>query len=120
LPLKFTTLWIAVGLVAGLLIGFAASTLGYRYHWMHVPHRGIVRQMDRELKLTPAQHDQVMQVMEDTRFKIEQMRHEFLRRRRELLDQAHAQIRAFLTPEQQAKFDRTFAFKGPAGPPGPH
>jgi Spy/CpxP family protein refolding chaperone len=96
--------------IAGLLLGFAGSTLSYRHHWMHVPGRGIVWRMNRELKLTPAQRQRVGEVMDDTRLKMDELRRDFHRQRRQLLGQAFAQIRSSLTPEQQQIFDRRFAF----------
>jgi len=100
---------LGVSLLAGLLIGFAASSLAYRYQWLHVPGEGIVRRMDRVLKLTPAQHEQVQETVMETRDKVAQLRRDFQRQRRQLLRQAREQIRGTLTSEQQAVFDRNFA-----------
>lgn len=95
--------------VASLLIGFAASTLAYRYRWLHVPGGPMLERLDRELHLTPAQRDQIAGIMRDTRFKAMQLQQEFRRQRQDVFGQAFAQIRATLTPEQQEKFDRDFA-----------
>lgn len=100
--------------MTGLLIGFAGSTLAYRYRLLRVPEQGMMHRMDRELKLTPAQHEQIAQMMEDSRLKMAEMHRDFHRRRRQLLSQAREQIRAILTPEQQQEFDRSFALeRGP-------
>ena len=100
---------LGVSLLAGILIGFAASSLAYRYQWLRTPGEGIVRRMDRLLKLTPAQHEQVEETVLETRDKVEQLRSDFRRQRRQLIRQARERIRASLTTEQQAAFDRYFA-----------
>jgi len=110
--------------VAGLLIGFAASTLAYRYRWMRVPPGGLMERMDRVLKLTPAQHDQVVQVLDETRSRMEELRRDSERQRRELLSQTSDKIRSILTAEQQKDFERYFRLEHAArghhgmGPPG--
>jgi Spy/CpxP family protein refolding chaperone len=117
---RFDPLIAALILLAGLLVGFAGSTLAYRYGWLCVPARGIVERMDRELDLTTAQHQQVVEVMENTRLKMMQMRHDFRRQRSEVFKQAADRIRAILTPEQQKEFDKSFRLEREAGrgPPG--
>jgi Spy/CpxP family protein refolding chaperone len=105
--LKWTGLAIAV--IAGLLIGFAASTLAYRYKILRVPGGNVIARMDHELQLTPAQRHQIKDIMQDTRFKVQQMHQDFRRQRHQLFMQAFQQIRGILTPEQQEKFDRDFA-----------
>ena len=100
---------LGVSLLAGILIGFAASSLAYRYKWLRAPGEGVVQRMDRLLKLTAAQHEQVEDTMLETRDKVEQLRSDFRRQRRQLLRQARERIRASLTPEQQVAFDRDFA-----------
>jgi len=96
------------GVAAALLIGFAASTLAYRYRILHLPGEPIVVRMDRELHLTPAQRSQIRDIMQDTRFKIMQYQRDFRRQRRDAFLQALQQIRGTLTPEQQVLFDRDF------------
>ena len=100
---------LGVSLLAGVLIGFAASSLAYRYQWLRPPEEGIVRRMDRLLKLTPGQHEQVEETMLNTRDKVTQLRGDFRRQRAQLIREARQQIRASLTPEQQTLFDRYFA-----------
>jgi len=100
---------LGVSLLAGVLIGFAVSSLAYRYQWLRAPGEGIVQRMDRLLKLTPAQHEQVEDTMLETRDKVEQLRSDFRHQRRQLIRQARERIRASLTPEQQVVFDRDFA-----------
>src|SRR2546421_310923 len=104
---------IAVALLIGLLVGCAATAFAYRHYWLRSPGERVLERMDRMLKLTPAQHDQVVGIMHETRAKVEDMRRESHRQRRELIQQARGRIRELLTPEQQANFDRYFSH-------GPH
>ena len=94
--------------VVGLAIGFAASSLAYRVGWLRVPHQPFIERIQRELNLTPAQKEQVLQIVQDTRLKVENLRHDFQRQRRDVLAQARERVRAVLTPEQQQKFDHDF------------
>ena len=118
--------------VAGLAIGFAASSLAYRYRWLGVPRGPFIDRMQHELNLTPTQRDQILRIINETRAKVISLREEFQRQRHETMLQARARVRALLTPEQQEKFDREFRppperYGGPgmhdgeSGPPGgPH
>ncbi|MGO9602281.1 MAG: hypothetical protein ACLQAT_02555 [Candidatus Binataceae bacterium] len=108
MPAKFNGSTVVL-VVASLLIGFAASTFAYRYRWLRVPGGPMLERLDREVHLTPAQRDQIMSIMHDTRFKVMQLQQESRRQRQQVFGQAFAQIRATLTPEQQEKFDRDFA-----------
>jgi Spy/CpxP family protein refolding chaperone len=94
--------------VAGLAIGFAASSLAYRYRWLGVPRGPFIERMQHELNLTPAQRDQILQIINETRAKVMSLREEFKHQRHETMLQARARVRALLTPEQQEKFDREF------------
>jgi Spy/CpxP family protein refolding chaperone len=94
--------------VAGLAIGFAASSLAYRYRWLGVPRGPFIDRMQHELNLTPTQRDQILQIINETRAKVTSLREEFQRQRHETMLQARARVRALLTPEQQEKFDREF------------
>jgi hypothetical protein len=105
-----SNLWLGllVG-VSGLLMGFAVSTLAYRYRVLRVPGGSIIERMYRDLQLTPAQRDRIGDILRETRFKVRQSEQEFHHRRHELFWQALGQVREALTPEQQQKFDREFA-----------
>jgi hypothetical protein len=99
------------GLVVGvscLLIGFAVSTLAYRYRYLHVPGGGLVERMNRDLNLTPAQRDRVGDILRDTRFKVMQAHRDFDHQRHNMFWQGLGQIRDILTPEQQKTFDSEF------------
>jgi Spy/CpxP family protein refolding chaperone len=94
--------------VAGLAIGFAASSLAYRYRWLGVPHGPFIERMQRELNLSPTQRGQILQIINETRSKLMNLHEEFQHQRHETMLQARARVRALLTPEQQEKFDREF------------
>jgi len=99
------------GLLVGvscLLIGFALSTLAYRYRYLRVPGGGLMERMNRELDLTPAQRDRIGDILRDTRVKVMQARQDFDHRRHELFWDGLGQVRGVLTPEQQKIFDRDF------------
>jgi len=108
LPAK-SNIWF--GLVIGisfLLIGFALSTMAYRYHYLHVPGSGLIERMNLELNLTPAQRDQVGDILRDTRFKVMKARQDYDHQRHQLFWQGLGQVRGVLTPDQQKIFDRDF------------
>ena len=67
-----------------------------------------MQRMDEVLKLTPEQHDQIAQVLDETRSKMEALRRESERQRRETLSQASDKIHALLSAQQQKDFDRYF------------
>jgi Spy/CpxP family protein refolding chaperone len=99
---------LAAALAAGLAIGFALSTLAYRYKLLHVPGENLVERMNRVLNLNPSQREQIGEVMEDTRTQVMEMRRNVLRQRRRLTIAAYLKVRALLNPEQQKKFDDEF------------
>ena len=105
---KASALLIAAALLAGLVIGFAGSTLAYRYGWLHVRGRYLLQRMDRELELTPAQHEQIDEVMEGTHEKMRELHLNFRDQRRRLMINTYLKIRSLLTPDQQKTFDRRF------------
>lgn len=114
MPARINWLLMAIALVAGLVIGFAGSTLAYRYGVLRVPRHGILARMDRSLNLTPGQREQIAGVIEDTRTKVFGLRNDFIHQRHDALMQAYNQIRGLLTADQQKKFDKEFL------PPAPH
>jgi Spy/CpxP family protein refolding chaperone len=108
LPARFNTVTLVLAVAAGLLAGFAASTLAYRYRLLRVPGEPVLVRMSRDLSLTPDQREQIATVMQETRLKVREMRLEMRQQRRQIFIDAYTKIRATLTPEQQAKFDRDF------------
>jgi Spy/CpxP family protein refolding chaperone len=105
---RYSSLLVAIALVAGLVIGFAGSTVSYRYGLLRIPGERPLQRMTRVLKLTPAQRDQIRQVMEDTRDKIHETRRAFQHQRRRLFIEAYLRVRALLTAEQQKTFESQF------------
>jgi Spy/CpxP family protein refolding chaperone len=91
-----------------VLIGFALSTLAYRFRILRVPGGNFVERLDRHVHLTPAQRKQIGEIMEDTRGRIERLRRDYQRDRRDALWDSYDHVRAVLTPEQQQVFDREF------------
>ena len=72
MPAK-SNIWFGVLVgISCLLIGFALSTMAYRYRYLRVPGGGLIERMDRELNLTPAQRDRIGDILRDTRFKVMQ------------------------------------------------
>jgi Spy/CpxP family protein refolding chaperone len=105
---KYGIVLLLAALLAGLALGFAGTTTAYRHGWVHPPGGGPVDRMSRDLALTPAQREQVAEVMEDTRARVGHLRREFQKQRRKVLLNAYIQIRSLLTPDQQKRFDRDF------------
>ena len=105
---KAIALLIATTLLAGLVIGFAGSILAYRYGWMHIHGRYLLQRMDRELALTPTQHEHIEDLMEGTHKKMRELNLNFRDQRRRLMIDTYLKIRSLLTPDQQKTFDRRF------------
>ncbi len=105
-----SNLWLGllVG-ISGLLMGFAISTLAYRYRIIRVPGQSIIERMSRDLQLTPAQRDRVGDILRESRFKVREAQLEYQERRHQLFWHALGQVREILTPEQQKLFDREFS-----------
>lgn len=99
---------LAAALAAGLALGFAASTMAYRFKVLNVPGQNLVERMNRELGLDPSQREQIAEVMEDTRTEVANMRRELRHERRRLMIAAYLKVRAILNPDQQKKFDDEF------------
>lgn len=95
--------------VSCLLIGFAATNLAYRHHYLHPPGGSIIERMDRDLNLTPAQRARIGDIMRDARFKVVQARRDYQHQRHQFFWQALTAVRGVLTPEQQQKFDHEFS-----------
>jgi Spy/CpxP family protein refolding chaperone len=101
--------WLPVAVaVLGLAIGFAASSMAYRHRWLGVPRGSFMERMQRALNLTPAQRDQILAIVNETRPRMMKLREDFEHQRHETIMQARARVRALLTPEQQEKFDHEF------------
>jgi Spy/CpxP family protein refolding chaperone len=94
--------------VSCLLIGFALSTMAYRYRYLRVPGGGLIERMNHELNLTPAQSDRIADILRDTRFKVMQAHMDYVHQRHQMFWQGMNEVREVLTPEQQKIFDRDF------------
>jgi Spy/CpxP family protein refolding chaperone len=104
---------ISLALLAGVLVGFALTTMAYRHRLLRVPGpHSFIERLDQELKLTPDQLHQIETLVRDKRTKMDQLHEDFHRQHQQLIFQTHDQIRALLTPEQQEKFDRQFSNPG--------
>jgi Spy/CpxP family protein refolding chaperone len=108
LPARFNILTLMLAMAGGLLAGFAASTLAYRYRILRVPGEPVLMRMSRELKLAPDQRDRIATIMQEARLRVRESRREMMEQRRHIFLDAFAKIRDVLTPEQQARFDRDF------------
>lgn len=73
-------------------------------HWnREQKYKEMLERFNSQLKLTPAQRDQIKALLDANRQKLEAMREE---RREEFRRFTREEIRTLLTPEQQKKFDR--------------
>jgi hypothetical protein len=108
LPAKSNIWFLIVVGFSCVLIGFALSTMAYRDHYLHVPGSGLIERMNLELNLTPAQRDQIGDILRDTRFKVMKARQDFDHQRHNIFWQGLGQVRGVLTPDQQKLFDRDF------------
>jgi Spy/CpxP family protein refolding chaperone len=102
------TFLLVVALIAGVAIGFAGSTLAYRYKLLRVPGGNMIERMNRSLSLSPSQREEIVEVMKDTRAEVMQLRRSMQRERRRLMIGTYLKVRAILNPEQQKKFDHEF------------
>ena len=82
--------------------------MAYRDHYLRVPGSGLIERMNLELNLTPAQRDQIGDILRDTRFKVMKARQDFDHQRHNLFWQGLSQVRGVLTTDQQKIFDRDF------------
>ena len=80
-----SNLWLGVLVgVSGLLMGFAISTLAYRYRIIRVPGQSIIERMSRDLQLTPAQRDRVGDILRESRFKVREAQLEYQQHRHQV------------------------------------
>lgn len=68
----------------------------------------MIARMNTTLKLSPAQREQIVEVMDDTRARMAQMRRAVQRQRRQVMIDTYLKVRAILNPDQQKKFDEEF------------
>lgn len=95
---------IATGLGLGTIALQAQGPEGHR-------HRGQggrgnpLEHLSKELNLTPEQKAKVAPIVEQARPQIQAIHQEAMQKAKTVIDNAAAQIRPMLTPEQQQKFD---------------
>ena len=99
---------ILIAIAAGLLIGFTASTLAYRFRLLRVPGGNMIERLDREVHLSTDQRTKVRELVGQSRNRLREIRRESQQKRREVFTGTYSNIRAVLTPAQQAEFDRSF------------
>ena len=101
-------LLVAVAFVAGALIGFAGGRVYSIYRIFRGPEsatRGILRHLDRELKLTPQQHDRVAAILDQHHKRMQSITDTIRPQMHQELDAANKEIDALLTTEQRKKFE---------------
>jgi Spy/CpxP family protein refolding chaperone len=106
------TIVVLAAFVCGIVLGIVGDRV-----WMfrHGPGAGpfhghrmtdrIAGRLDRELKLTPQQHDEVVRILETHRARIEAIMDGVHPQVRKEIDATNAEIERILTPEQRTKFD---------------
>ncbi len=104
---------VILAFIAGLLIGIVGDRIyvfrnrdriGMRALRSMTQH--IVARLDRELQLTPPQHDEVIRIFETRRQHIEALSAAVRPQIRREIDEGNAEIEKILTPEQRAKFEK--------------
>jgi hypothetical protein len=119
LQAKNGNLVIVAALIAGVVIGFAGSTVSYSRHWLRPPgsygrhwFRPLREQpferMSRALRLTPLQHAQINAILQESRHQLGQARQDFAATQRRVMVKAFLRAQALLNPEQRIQFDREF------------
>jgi Spy/CpxP family protein refolding chaperone len=69
------------------------------------PYANVVERFSRKLDLTPDQQREIAAVLEENRQKVKALRGEIRPRFEEIRNATRQEIRQYLSPEQQAKFD---------------
>jgi len=104
-----------VGVVLVFLLGALSGALFTRVCWhefgggRHVNPDAIVRRLDRELKLDPAQKEEVRKIVAGVHAQMQAMKKENEPRVEALLDKAQDEVRAVLRPEQRERYEKFIA-----------
>ena len=101
-------LYFILTFVLGIVVG-SAGTLFFGWHFGR-PHGGfepkrVVRFLQRELKLTDAQRQQVEQIMQDTDAKNKELQKQVDPQFETIREESRDRVRKILNPDQLAKFD---------------
>jgi len=121
--------FLLVFVAGGLTGGFVAATT-IRNYFFGAGHHAVAAQRMRErlkseLNLTPEQMTKIGPIIDKTAAQLQEIRMDTARRVRQTFDEAHRQVSANLTPEQQAKYEELRQrhhrmmrrFRHPEGPP---
>ncbi|MBV9009625.1 MAG: hypothetical protein JO354_10755 [Verrucomicrobia bacterium] len=97
--------------IAGGLCGFFAAMHSSRWMQFHHPAPGTLAQhmkahLTNELKLTPAQVDQISPIVDRATSQLEAKREQTSREIRGIFQQLHRDIAPILTPEQRDRLER--------------
>ncbi len=102
---------VVLAFIAGLLIGIVGDRVYVFRFREHGGMRGmrsitqrIVARLDRQLQLTPQQHDAITRIFETRRQHIEAITAAVRPQIRREIDEGNAEIEKILTPEQRVKF----------------
>lgn len=93
----------------GVIVGGVASNLVTSAPRTATPPnsvQGALQELERELRLTEDQKEQVKQVLNSTRQKYKELQAQVHPRFLAIRDESRSQIRALLTPEQQALYEQ--------------
>lgn len=98
---KLITLMAACGLTLGGLTYLQAGEHGPKMHHMGNP----LEHLSEKLDLTAEQKARVQPIVDQTKPQIAAIHQEAMEKMRAIMENAGAQIRPLLTPQQQEKFD---------------
>lgn len=99
---------VIVAFIAGILAGVAGDRFYFLRHGPPHPGRSmanrIVAHLDRELKLTPSQHEVVAMIVEKHRVRMDAIADSMRPQMEKEIQTANGEIERVLTPEQKTKF----------------
>jgi Spy/CpxP family protein refolding chaperone len=103
---------VIVSLLAGIAVGVVGDRLWLVRHPLrvgrglrHMKER-VVARLDRELSLTPQQHDAVARIVDQEQQRIAAIQNTTRPQIRHEIDLGNAEIEKLLTPEQRTKFEQ--------------
>ena len=103
---KQVTLAFVIGTGMGAAATWAYAPRMFHPHWGSVQfQQHMLEQFSSKLRLTPDQRQHVAAILEAKREKMDALRAEIRPRFEALRTSTSAEIRQFLTPEQQTRFD---------------
>ncbi len=96
-PWKYILISLCIGMLAGAAGGLGGAKR-MSHQWKDRGSERLAKRFDHQLNLTPAQHAQVLTLLNTYRNKMEG-------HRQEVRLAVRSEIRTLLTPDQQARFD---------------